>query len=157
MNNSIAARGLGALLGPLISARWAGHRDWRLRLGIFFGYLVTAIGYFLIGKAGTVWFACLWAAFAHLGSSTVWVFSTTLLQLNTDDRFRGRVFGADLGLCMLTIAVGAYVAGAFLDIGISARTLVSVTGIVMLIPTALWGWAMKFWKPQAERATALVE
>jgi hypothetical protein len=85
------------------------------------------------------------------------VFSTTLLQLNTDDRFRGRVFGADLGLCMLTIAVGAYVAGAFLDIGISARTLASATGIVMLIPTALWGWAMKFWKPQAERATALVE
>ena len=59
----------------------------------------------------------------------MWVFSTTLLQLNTDDRFRGRVFSADLGLCMLTIAVGAYVCGGFLDSGISARTLVTATGV----------------------------
>ena len=28
----------------------------------------------------------------------MWVFSTTLLQLHTEDRFRGRVFSADLGL-----------------------------------------------------------
>jgi MFS family permease len=157
MSLLLGARGLGALLGPLISARWAGHRDRRLRLGIFFGYLVTAIGYTLIGKAGNVWFACLWAAFAHLGGSTVWVFSTTLLQLNTDDRFRGRVFAADLGLCMLTIAVGAYVVGAFLDIGISARTLVTATGIAMLIPAALWGWATKVWRPEPARATAMME
>jgi MFS family permease len=157
MSLLLGARGLGALLGPLISARWAGHRDRRLRLGIFFGYLVTAIGYMLIGKAGNVWFACLWAAFAHLGGSTVWVFSTTLLQLNTDDRFRGRVFSADLGLCMLTIAVGAYVVGGFLDTGISARTLVAATGIVMLIPAAIWGWAMKVWRPEPARAAAMVE
>ena len=157
MSLLLGARGLGALLGPLISARWAGHQNRRLRLGIFFAYLVTAIGYFLIGKSGNVWFACFWAAFAHLGGSTVWVFSTTLLQLNTDDRFRGRVFAADLGLCMLMIAVGAYVVGSFLDTGISALTLVSYTGLMMLIPAALWGWAMKFWKPQTERATALVE
>jgi MFS family permease len=157
MSMLLGARGLGALMGPLLSAPWAGHQNRRLRLGIFFGYLVTAIGYFLIGKSGNVWSACFWAAFAHLGGSTVWVFSTTLLQLNTDDRFRGRVFAADLGLCMLTIAVGAYVVGGFLDTGISARTLVTCTGLVMLIPAALWGWAMKFWKPQTERATALVE
>ena len=157
MSMLLGARGLGALMGPLISAPWAGHQNRRLRLGIFFGYLVTAIGYILIGKSGNVWSACFWAAFAHLGGSTVWVFSTTLLQLNTDDRFRGRVFAADLGLCMLTIAAGAYVVGDFLDTGISARTLVSFTGLAMLIPAALWGWAMKFWKPQAEREAALVE
>src|SRR5205807_6560311 len=123
-------------MGPLISAPWAGHRDRRLRLGIFFGYLVTAIGYTLIGKAGNVWFACLWAAFAHLGGSTVWVFSTTLLQLNTDDRFRGRVFSADLGVCMLVIAVGAYVVAAFLGIGISACTLLGAAVIVMVFLAA---------------------
>ena len=157
MSMLLGARGLGALIGPLISAPWAGHQDRRLRLGIFYGYLVTAVGYALIGKAASVWLACLWAAFAHCGGSTVWVFSTTLLQLNTDDRFRGRVFSADLGLCMLTIAVGAYVCGGFLDTGISARTLVAATGLVMLIPAALWAWAMKLWKPQTTRVTAMVE
>jgi predicted MFS family arabinose efflux permease len=157
MSLLLGARGFGALLGPLLSATWAGHQDRRLRLGILYGYLVTAIGYMLIGKAGNVWFACLWAAFAHLGGSTVWVFSTTLLQLNTDDRFRGRVFSADLGLCMLTIAAGAYVCGGFLDHGVSARTLVSATGLVMLIPAALWAWATKVWRTEPVRDRAMAE
>jgi MFS family permease len=103
MSMLLGARGLGSLIGPLFSAPWAGRQDRRLRLGILYGYLVIALGYALIGKAGTLWMACLWAAVAHCGGATVWVFSTTLLQLNTDDRFRGRVFSADLGLCMLTI------------------------------------------------------
>lgn len=147
MSLLLGGRGLGAFIGPLISAPWAGQSTRRLRLGIFYGYLFSAIGYFLIGKSGSVWQACFWAAFAHLGGATVWVFSTTLLQLNTEDRFRGRVFSADLGLCMLTIALGAYASGWFLDTGISARTLVMFTGIAMLVPAALWAWAMRLWKP----------
>jgi MFS family permease len=155
MSLLLGARGLGALIGPLFSAPWAGRQDRRLRLGILYGYLVIALGYALIGKAGNVWLACLWAAIAHCGGATVWVFSTTLLQLNTDDRFRGRVFSADLGLCMLTIAVGAWVCGALLDVGISARTLVTATGIVMLVPAALWAWAM--WRPEPAHSSALSE
>ena len=154
MSLLLGARGLGALIGPLVTAPWAGNQDRRLRLGIFYGYLVTALGYAMIGRAGVVWSACLWAAIAHCGGSTVWVFSTTLLQLNTDDRFRGRVFAADLGLCMLTIAIGAYVCGSFLDAGVSARTLVTLTGAVMLIPAGLWAWASKVWKTRPAHAAA---
>jgi len=157
MSMLLGARGLGALIGPLLSAPWAGHQDRRLSSGILYGYLVTALGYALIGKSGNVWVACLWAAVAHCGGATVWVFSTTLLQLNTDDRFRGRVFSADLGLCMLTIALGAYVTGFLLDTGISARTLVTATGLVMLIPTALWAWATRAARMQPERVTALTK
>lgn len=157
MSMLLGARGIGALIGPLISAPWAGHQDRRLRLGILYGYIVIAIGYILIGQAGNVWVACLWVAFAHCGGSTVWVFSTTLLQLNTDDRFRGRVFAADLGLCMLTIALGSFSSGHLLDKGISARTLVTATGLVTLIPAALWAWAMKAWRPEPARAPAMVE
>lgn len=144
MSLLLGGRGIGALIGPLLTAPWAGHSDRRLRQGIFFGYLVTAIGYGLIGKAGNVWSACASAAFAHVGGATVWVFSTTLLQLNTDDRFRGRVFATDLSLCMFTIAAGAYVCGRLLDVGLSARTLVTAAGLLMLIPAALWGWAMRY-------------
>src|SRR5208282_5706265 len=60
-----------------------------------------------LGGTRTVWMASACAMIAHAGGSTVWVFSTTLLQLHTDDRFRGRVFSADLGFSMLTIAAGA--------------------------------------------------
>jgi len=141
MSLLLGARGLGALFGPLLSARWAGQSDRRLRMGILFGYLVVAVGYGALGFAGSVWLACACIVLAHCGGSTIWVFSTTLLQLHTEDRFRGRVFAADLAFCMITLAAGAYVCGRFLDWGVSARVVASVVGGLMLIPAALWAWA----------------
>ena len=143
MSILIGGRGLGALVGPLVAARWAGRSDYRLRLGILFGYLTIALGYGLLGRSNTVWMAAACAMLAHMGGSTVWVFSTTLLQLHTDDRFRGRVFSADLGFSMLTIAIGAFLCGRFLDAGVSARTAATCTGLIMLIPSALWALVMR--------------
>jgi len=143
MSILLGGRGLGALVGPLISARWAGRSDRRLQLGILFGYLTIAVGYGTLGFSRTVWMAAACAMLAHMGGSTVWVFSTTLLQLHTDDRFRGRVFSADLGFSMLTIAAGAYLCGRLLDARVTARTVATYTGLVMLIPAALWALAMR--------------
>jgi MFS family permease len=143
MSILLGGRGLGALVGPLISARWAGRSDRRLQLGILFGYLITAVGYGTLGFSRTVWMASACAMLAHMGGSTVWVFSTTLLQLHTEDRFRGRVFSADLGFSMLTIAAGAFLCGRLLDVGISARAVATGTGLAMLIPAALWSLAMR--------------
>jgi MFS family permease len=143
MSMLMASRGLGAMIGPLITAPWAGHRQDRLRTGILLGFLAEVIGYCSVGTVHALWSACAWVVLAHCGGSVVWVFSTTLLQMNTDDRFRGRVFAADLGLSMLTIAVGAFLAGQFMDWGVSARHVASTAGLLMLLPTALWGWAMR--------------
>jgi MFS family permease len=143
MSILLAGRGLGALVGPLIAARWAVRSDRRLQLGILFGYLTIAVGYGVLGGARTVWMASACAMLAHAGGSTVWVFSTTLLQLHAEDRFRGRVFSADLGFSMLTIAAGAYLCGRLLDSGVSARTLATSTGLVMLVPAGLWSLAMR--------------
>jgi MFS family permease len=142
MSLLLGARGLGALIGPLLNAPWAGKSQARLRMGILGGYLACATGYALLGVANHLWIACLCIVLAHIGGSTVWVFSTTLLQLNTEDRFRGRVFAADLGFCMLTIAVGAYIAGRFVDWGYAARHVASVAGMLMIIPAALWAWSL---------------
>lgn len=143
MSLLLGARGIGAVVGPLFSARWAGHSDQRLRLGILMGYLAIGTGYLGLGMSSNLWVACVWIVLAHCGGSTVWVFSTTLLQLNTEDRFRGRVFSADLGFSMLTIAIGAYVCGVFLDWGVSARVVASATGLVMVVPAILWAWAVR--------------
>ena len=85
---------------------------------------------------------------AHFGSAIVWVFSTTLLQLQSEDKFRGRVFAADLGLCMFTIAAGAYLAGHFVDAGYAARHVASVAGMLMLLPAALWGFVIRRRPPE---------
>jgi len=143
MSILLGGRGLGAMIGPLVVARWAARNDRRLQLGILFGYLTVAVGYGVLGSARTVWTAAACAMLGHAGGSTVWVFSTTLLQLHTEDRFRGRVFAADLGLSMLTIAAGAYLCGRFMDWGVPARTVASGTGMIMLVPAALWALAMR--------------
>jgi len=149
MSFLMGARGVGALFGPLGAARWAGHREDRLRLGILFGFLAVALGYGVLGIAGSLWAACFWVVLGHCGGSTVWVFSTTLLQLNTEDKFRGRVFSAELGLSMLTLAVGAYLAGFLVDRGIEPRAVAVGTALVMLIPAGLWAWTMRLWKTKA--------
>ena len=143
MSLLLGARGLGALLGPLLTAPWAGHWIGRLERAILAGYLFTAAGYALLGVSGHLWQACLCVMVAHFGSSMVWVFSTTLLQLQSDDKFRGRVFSADLGFAMFTIAAGAYLAGCFVDWGFAARHVASVAGMLMLIPAALWAMSIR--------------
>jgi predicted MFS family arabinose efflux permease len=143
MSLLLGARGVGALLGPLLAASWAGHWQRRLEVAIFCGYMAAATGYTLIGVSGHLWQACLCVALAHSGSSVVWVFSTTLLQMQSDDKFRGRVFAADLCLCMLTIAAGAYLAGRFVDWGFAARNVASVAGMLMVIPAGWWALSIR--------------
>jgi MFS family permease len=151
MSILLAGRALGALVGPLIAARWAGSRDQRLRLGILFGYLAVAAGYAEVGATRSVWLASLGAFVAHAGGSTVWVFSTTLLQLHAEDQFRGRVFSADLGLSSLSVATTAYLAGVFLDFGFSAHTVATGTALAMLVPAALFGLYVTHARTSARR------
>jgi MFS family permease len=148
MSMLMAARGVGAMLGPLAASPSAGDREHRLRLWILIGYIADAIGYFGLGLARTVLAACSWIVLAHCGGSIVWVFSTTLLQLSTEDRYRGRVFAADNAISMLTIALGAFLASALLDHGLSARTLASAAGVSMFLPASMWAFWM--WRNRAE-------
>lgn len=153
MSMLIGARGIGALIGPLISARWAGHQQSRLRLGVLFGFLAVGAGYTALSEAGSLWTACLWVILAHCGGSTVWVFVTTLLQLNVDDQFRGRVFSAELGFSMLTLAIGAYVAGVLLDHSIAPRSVALATGLFMTVPAGAWACALRLWREPAIAAS----
>ena len=138
MSLLMGARGVGALLGPLVAGRWAGNRHARLRSGIVAGFLLAGGGYILLGMSTSAGVGVLMVILAHCGASTNWVFSTTLLQVCTADRFRGRVFAAEYGLCMLTISASSYFAGVAIDLGVDAKTFAVMIGLVMLIPAAAW-------------------
>jgi hypothetical protein len=149
MSILMGARGVGALIGPLIAAKWAGRSQTRLRRGIGVGFLLGAAGYMLLSAAPNIWVAAALIIVGHSGTSNVWVFSSTLLQLNTDDRFRGRVFAAELSLTMLVLSAVSYVAGLVLDRGVSPRMLVLLAGASMLIPFMAWTIAQRFWRQDA--------
>jgi MFS family permease len=152
MSILMGARGIGALIGPLTAAKWAGRSEPRLRRGIALGFLLGATGYIVLSAAPNIWIAAVLIVIAHSGTSNVWVFSSTLLQLNTDDRFRGRVFAAELSLTMLVLSAVSYVAGFVLDRGVSPRALVFGAGVFMLIPFTAWTFAQRFWQRPAAQA-----
>jgi MFS family permease len=142
----MAARGAGALVGPIVSSGWVGARMDRVRVAVTFGFLGGSAGYFLFAGAPSLALACLAVIIAHAGTSSIWVNSTTLLQMNTEDRFRGRVFAADLGLCMLSISMTSYIAGRLIDFGVAPRFIALGTAILMLAPTAVWLAAQRLWR-----------
>jgi hypothetical protein len=154
MSLLIGARGIGALLGPLIAANWAGQNDGRLRRGILLGFLAAACGVGSLSIAPSVWLAVVSVIIGHCGGSIIWTFSTTLLQLYSDDQFRGRVFSADLGICMAAIAMTAYAASAAIDAAVPVRLLAACTGGAILLPGAAWWLAQRLWEtsPSVDRS-----
>ncbi len=148
MSLLLGARGVGALIGPLLAAPWAQQKERRLRLGILLGLTVAGVGYGLLGRAPTLPLACASVALGHVGASVVWVFSTTLLQLGVEDRFRGRVFAAELGLAFLAIGAGAWLAGHFIDRGVELPRVAVAIGAVAWMAALLWALAQRAWKDQ---------
>ena len=148
MSVLLTTRGIGSLIGPLIASHWAGIDQPRLRRGVLIGFVIAGSGYIMLGLSPTIWVAAAVVLFAHAGNSIVWVFSTTLLQLNTDDRFRGRIFAADFGIAMAVIAASAWATGKAIDSGVSPRVVASAVGASMIIPTLLWASAQRLWKEQ---------
>jgi len=147
MSVLMASRGVGALLGPIVANYWSGSSPSRLRMGILYGFLGGCAGYLTLGAAGSLPVACLGLVISHMGGSTVWVFSTTLLQLQTEDRFRGRVFSAEYAFGMLTTSSVSYLAGTLIDLGLSAQTVATFTGLLVIVPALAWARALRiFWR-----------
>ena len=143
MSMLMGARGAGSLLGPLIGGLWARESHSRLRTGILIGFLIAAAGYVTLGASTSLAIAICAVVAAHAGTSTNWVFSSTLLQIYTEDRFRGRVFSADFGICMLAISASSYLAGVAIDLGVPPRAFAVAIGLLMLIPAGAWAIALR--------------
>jgi MFS family permease len=143
MSLLVGARGVGAFFGPILGGAWAGERTRRLRGGILIGFLIAATGYMSLSWAPSIGVAFACVVLGNFGLSSNWVFSTTLLQLSTEDRFRGRVFAAEIGLLTLTIAITGYAAGLAGDWGVPVRVLAFANGAVALIPALAWALALR--------------
>jgi len=133
------ARGIGAAIGP-ISLRWLlGHDARVLRRTIGPAFFMIGVFYIGLGIAPTLPLAALCVLLAHFGGSVLWVFSTVLLQMEVPDRFRGRVFAAELALVTLVTSLSSYWTAFGLDhAGWSPRTLAVTLGSLFCIPGALW-------------------
>ena len=147
------ARGIGAGLGPIVLRSILGQTPRTLRRVIGPAYFVVAVFYVALSLAPTLPLAAMSVLFAHVGGSILWVFSSVLLQMEVPDRFRGRVFAAELALVALTTSLSSYWTAYELDrAGWSPRTMAFALGLLFCIPGTLWLVFLSRWRaPVGER------
>jgi MFS family permease len=141
-----AARGVGTAIGPLAARRFAGETRAQMQTAIGIAFLIGGVFYIAFGRATNFLLALVLLLIAHTGGSILWVFSTVLLQRTVEDRFRGRVFAAELALLTLTMAASNYVTGELLDrFQLSPRTVTVGIGLLFLVPGAMWLLTRRWW------------
>jgi len=136
-----AARGVGAGIGPILARAWLGQRPEQMRRVIVPSYLLVAVFYLMLSWSHGIAWASVAIVGSHAAGSVLWVFSTVLLQMAVPDRFRGRVFAAELALTMTVSAVSSYLCGVALDrYGMSPFELTRILGLLFILPAAGWAW-----------------
>jgi MFS family permease len=108
----LAARGLGALLGPLLARRRGlGHGVAPILFACGVAGLFYAVGYSIVGASPVLVVALGGALIAHLGGGAQWTLSNYGLQLEVPDALRGRIFAADFALVTVTMSASFLVSG----------------------------------------------
>ena len=136
-------QGIGSILGPLLSGPIVRNQPARMRWAVLVGYLMAGVSYIVFGGSRGLPAAAICMIVAHCGGSFVWVYSTTMLHLNTEDRFRGRVFAADLALFMVTASAATYACGWMIDQGTPARDAAAGIGLALFLPAAAWALGIR--------------
>jgi hypothetical protein len=131
-----AARGLGALAGPLVLRRLLVRQSWLLP-----GLAVSMAGYGLayLGVAVSPWYALtlVLVVVAHFAGGGNWTMSNYALQLEVPDELRGRVFATDMMIATLAISVSLLVVGALVDV-LPLRALIAGCAAATLLYAIGW-------------------
>ncbi|MFT5458750.1 MAG: MFS family permease [Myxococcota bacterium] len=143
------ARGVGTGVGPFL-ARAASRSDpAAMERMIAVGYASGAVFYVAVAFAPNLGLAVLAVALAHLGGSTIWVFSTVRLQQLVPTHVRGRVFAFENAAFTVVVALSTWLFGLAMDAeGASVPWVTSAVGWLLCVPALAWtgrglwlGWA----------------
>jgi MFS family permease len=158
----LAARGLGALVGPFVG-RWMaldrtpGRRgvvDGRRLLVVCGGSILAyGVAYTFLPLTGSLAVAALCVALAHAGGGAQWVMSTYGLQATTPDAVRGRVMSLDFGLATLAIGVSSIAAGGAAELVGVAATSWTLVGVAFAYGAGWLWWTRDLWRAEADPLT----
>ena len=141
------SRAVGTGIGPILARRMMvdeGPAAMRWLLGG--SILWPALWYAVFSWVDHPIAAMLCVIAAHFGGSTLWVYSTVLLQRMVPEEYLGRVLSTDLGLTTLTISASIWVFGRLSAApGADLRSLVRLMALSLVIPAAIWFVAAARW------------
>jgi MFS family permease len=135
----LAARGLGALIGPFVGRATLGEKDRRLFLTIGVALGIFGAGYALLGLVPSMLLAIPAVALAHTGGGAQWMLSSYGLQRIVPDHILGRIFAFDGMLVTLTFGTSSVLTGWLAEtIGPSETSV--VMGGVAVVWSIVWMW-----------------
>lgn len=135
----LAMRGVGALLGPLLARRFGGDSQRFLLRAINVSFAITIIGWVAFSQAPTLMLAACCLAVAHMATSVMWTFSSSLLTMLVDDRLRGRIFSIDLMSYTVTFTLSSWLAGRALDrLGATPREVMLALACLLVGSWGVW-------------------
>lgn len=132
-----AAAGGGALLVAFLTSRLILDSR-QLQLGSILFTIVNALALLLLPFWNSLWFGLACVALIGFGSTGSAVLSQTLVQIEVDDRMRGRVSSlwgmANLG----GAAFGGLVLGGLLQVLDIATGTIAAASLALALPLAVW-------------------
>ncbi len=132
-----AVAGVGTGAGPILARRYTGDRSNSLCRAILLGYLICALGLFIIAPLWSFSLVLVGILLRGIGGGIVWVFSSQLLLQLLPDHVLGRILGIEFAIFTLAGALGAMGGGWAVDsLGLSGTTW--VLGLLTLLPMKLW-------------------
>ena len=130
----VSAFGLGSLASAVIMTRKLDR--WALRRNLFVGLMTGAIGMGTFAWSHTIWLSLAMGFLAGFGLILYVATTNTLIQITTEDRYRGRVMGLYTLMFVGTAPIGALVAGTIAE-HFGAPVATSTSALVLL-GGAIW-------------------
>lgn len=141
----LAARGVGALVGPFIARPIAGNDGRRLLLVCGGSMMTFGLAYAFLPFASHVALALVCVALAHAGGGAQWAMSTYGLQLAAPDEVRGRVLSLDYGIATLTIGLSSLTAGGAAQLWGLDATSWGLAGVGLVYGASWLLWTRPLW------------
>lgn len=134
-----SSRGVGAAIGPLIVKHVFGESKNVLQTAISVSFVLEALAYLMFSASNSLWSASLSLFLSTLFGSIIWVFSTTLLHMEAEDRFLGRIFSSELAMMTLVMGISNLGVGVAVDqFGLTPNAVMFWVGAIFFIPSILW-------------------
>lgn len=134
-----AVTGIGTGAGPLVARRYLGDGlDASLR-AITLSFVMLTAGVLLLGLAPTFSWVVVATLMRSVGTGTLWVYSSTVLQSMVENRLRGRVFAFEFAALTLMQSISTLWAGFATDrLHLGVQSVFVLTSVLSLAVSLLW-------------------